>query len=371
MSFRPTRATIDLTALRSNLAYIRSQQPGAALCGVVKADAYGHGAVPLAKILEEEGIAWLAVSLVEEGIELRHAGILSPILVLSAPLRGAVDALIKFRLTPTVFSLEQLDTLINESDGRALSYHLKVDSGMHRLGLSRTEVNPFLDRALKNPHLTLDGLMTHLQSADLGDEAVNQAQLEHFKQTLMQVRVRGITPTWIHTHNSAGCLSLEKGSTNLLRPGLILYGLSPMDALRPAEFQPLMRWTTEPLQLKEIPVGARVSYGGHFIAQRTTQLMVLPVGYRDGYRKGFEGKAEVLVRGKRAPIVGSICMDLCMADITDIPGVQLGDEVVLMGAQGDKEITAYELASWAATIPYEIPCSISARVSRSYVETIS
>ncbi|MEC9464862.1 MAG: alanine racemase [Myxococcota bacterium] len=371
MSFRPTRATIDLTALRGNLAHIRSSQPEAALCGVVKADAYGHGSVPLAKVLEEEGIDWLAVSLVEEGIELRRAGVLSRILVLSAPLKGAVEALLKYRLTPTVFSIDQLDALIHESDGQPLNYHLKVDSGMHRLGLDRSEVNPFLDRALKSPHLNLDGLMTHLQSADLGDDATSQAQLDHFKQTIMQVRVRGIRPTWIHTHNSAGCLSIEKGSTNLLRPGLILYGLSPMDAIRPPELRPLMRWTTEPLQLKDIPTGARVSYGGHFTAQRPTRLMILPVGYRDGYRKGFEGQAHVLVRGQRAPVVGSICMDLCMVDITDIPHVALGDEVVLMGPQGDEELTAYELASWAGTIPYEIPCAISDRVSRSYVETFA
>ena len=371
MSFRPTRATINLTALRGNLAHIRAVQPKAALCGVVKADAYGHGSIALAKVLEEEGIDWLAVSLVEEGIELRRAGVLSRILVLSAPLKGAVDALIKYRLTPTVFSIDQLDALISESEGRPLSYHLKVDSGMHRLGLTRSEVNPFLDRALKSEHLRLDGLMTHLQSADLGDDVTTQAQLDHFKQTIMQVRVRGVTPTWVHTHNSAGCLSLEKGSTNLLRPGLILYGLSPMDAVRPQELQPLMRWTTEPLQLKDIPAGARVSYGGHFTAQRDTRLMILPVGYRDGYRKGFEGKAQVLVKGQRAPVVGSICMDLCMVDITDVPNVKLGDEVVLMGPQGDEELTAYELAQWAGTIPYEIPCSISDRVSRTYVESFA
>ena len=371
MSFRPTRATIDLAALRGNVAHIRAITPDVALCAVVKADAYGHGSIPLAKVLEEEAINWFAVSLVEEGIELRRAGVMTPILVLSAPLLGAVDALIKYRLTPTVFSLEQLDTLIKESDGRALSYHLKVDSGMNRLGLSREEVNPFLDKALKAPHLKLDGLMTHLQSADIGDDATTQEQLSHFKQTIMQVRVRGITPTWIHTHNSAGCLSLEKGSTNLLRPGLILYGLSPMDTQRPKELKPLLRWTTEPLQFKSIPIGARVSYGGHFEAARPTRVMVLPVGYRDGYRKGFEGQAQVLVRGQRAPVIGSICMDLCMVDVTDIPNAQLGDEVVLMGRQGEEELTAYELAEWADTIPYEIPCSISDRVARTYVESIA
>ncbi|MBT6179114.1 MAG: alanine racemase [Deltaproteobacteria bacterium] len=366
MFYRPTQVAVDLQALRQNAAAIAKLHPDVQLCAVVKADAYGHGSVEIARTLADAGVAWLAVALVEEGIRLREAGIDLPILVLGALVNEAAEALVKFKLIPTVFEVEQLEALSKAAGSSSLKLHLKVDTGMSRLGVQPEQLGAFLQELKNHPNLVLDGVMTHLQNADLEDTPRNQAQIEAFENALSQVKSAGFSPQHRHLSNSAATLTLENTSQNLLRPGLVMYGLSPMQTNVPKALTPLMRWTTRPLQIKEIAAGERVSYGGHFVAKRATKIAVLPVGYADGYRRSFEGKADVLIQGRRAPIVGSICMDLCMVDVTDFENITQQDEVVLMGSQGTECITTYDLAQWAGTIAYEITCGISDRVPRQY-----
>lgn len=366
MFYRPTQVTIDLQALKQNAATLGALHPQVKLCAVVKADAYGHGSVQIAQTLAQAGISWLAVALVEEGIRLREAGIKLPILVLGALVDEAAQALVEFNLIPTVFQTGQLEALSKAAKTTSLNIHLKVDTGMSRLGVQPEGLGKFLNELKNYPNLILDGVMTHLQNADLEDTQRNQIQIQAFEQALTKVKGEGFSPSYHHVSNSAATLTLENTSQNLLRPGLVMYGLSPMQTNVPKALMPLMRWTTRPLQLKEIAAGERVSYGGHFVAKRRTKLAVLPVGYADGYRRSFEGSADVLIQGRRAPIVGSICMDLCMVDVTDFQDISQKDEVVLMGSQGDECITTYELADWAETIPYEITCGISDRVPRRY-----
>ena len=367
MFYRPTQVTVDLQALKQNAAAIAALHPNVQLCAVVKADAYGHGSIQVAQTLSQSGVSWLAVALVEEGIRLREAGIKLPILVLGALVDEAADALVKFDLIPTVFDAKQLEALSNAAQTTSLKFHLKVDTGMSRLGVLPADMDNFLTELKSYPNLHLDGVMTHLQNADLNDTQRNQAQTQVFEDALTQVQAAGLSPQYRHLSNSAATLTLENTSQNLLRPGLVMYGLSPMQTTVPKDLTPLMRWTTRPLQIKEIAAGERVSYGGHFVAKRATKIAVLPVGYADGYRRSFEGKADVLIQGRRAPIVGSICMDLCMVDVTDFNSISQQDEVVLMGRQGNECITTYDLAQWAGTIPYEITCGISDRVPRQYL----
>ena len=366
MYYRPTQVAIDLDALKHNVSTIRGLHPQTELCAVVKADAYGHGSVHIAKILEQSGVSWLAVALVEEGIRLREAGINLPILVLGALVDEAADALVQYNLVPTVFETRQLDALSKAAGSSSLSIHVKIDTGMSRLGVQSKDIKPFLETLQNYPNLILDGLMTHLQNADLEDTKRNEDQLQAFAQGLKQVQDAGFSPRFFHFSNSAGTLTIENTSQNLLRPGLVMYGLSPMQDHSAAQLQPLMRWSTRPLQIKTVQAGERVSYGGHFIAERTTRIAVLPVGYADGYRRSFEGKAEVLIQGRRAPVIGSICMDLCMVDVTDFENISQQDEVVLMGTQQNDTISTYDLAKWADTIAYEITCGISDRVPRHY-----
>ena len=367
MYYRPTQVTIDLNALKHNVSTIRALHPKTQLCAVVKADSYGHGSIQIAKVLEESGVAWLAVALVEEGIRLREAGIRLPILVLGALVDEAADALVQYNLVPTVFEARQLEALSKAAGSGSLSIHVKLDTGMSRLGVQAHDLPSFLESLKNFPNLKLDGLMTHLQNADLEDAPRNESQIASFEQGRKDVQSAGFSPTFFHFSNSAGTLTIENTSQNLLRPGLVMYGLSPMQDHSAAKLQPLMRWSTRPLQIKTIGAGEKVSYGGHFIAQRTTRIAVLPVGYADGYRRSFEGQAEVLIQGRRAPVVGSICMDLCMVDVTDFEDVSQKDEVVLMGTQGKDTISTYDLARWADTIAHEITCGISDRVPRRYI----
>ena len=366
MYYRPTQVDIDLAALRHNVSTIQGLHPKTRLCAVVKADAYGHGSVQIARVLEASGVSWLAVALVEEGIRLREAGITLPILVLGALVDEAADALMKHHLVPTVFEARQLPALSKAAGDHALKIHVKLDTGMSRLGVQKHEIHPFLESLRNYPNLELSGLMTHLQNADLGDEKRNDTQVQAFETSIREIQGAGFSPEFFHFSNSAGTLTIENTSQNLLRPGLVMYGLSPMQTEHAKKLQPLMRWSTRPLQIKTIQAGERVSYGGHFVASRETRIAVLPVGYADGYRRSFEGKAHVLIQGRRAPVVGSICMDLCMVDVTEFDSVTQKDEVILMGNQGSESISTYDLADWAGTIAYEITCGISDRVPRHY-----
>lgn len=363
---RPTRATIDLAALGHNLREVRKRVGTALVLGIVKADAYGHGALLIAPALERYGIDWLGVALTEEGIELREAGLRTPLLILDGAYGQAYDQLLAHRLTPVVFRLDHLDGLSAAAVrvGQPAQAHLKVDTGMGRLGVLLEEVADFA-AAARARGVVLTGLCTHFANADLGDAEVTRKQMERFAAATARVRDAGHQPTLIHLSNSAAVIENTEAHGTLVRPGLMLYGHVPAARLATAvDLRPVLRWTTEVLQVKQVPAGTKVSYGGRFVCTRESRLATLAVGYADGFRRDFSGRVEVLVRGQRAPVLGVITMDLCVADVTEVSGVAVGDEVVLLGGQGEETITLEELARHGDTIAYEVLCGISSRVPR-------
>src|SRR5262249_3287038 len=354
-----------------NVAEVRRLAPRVEMLAMVKANAYGHGAVPIARALEGERVAMLGVALVEEGLELRNAGIRMPILVLGGAYDGSYQLMAENDLIATVFRPEQVAQLAEAARriGRSLKAHLKLDSGTGRLGVLPGEVDDFLDQASRFPQVQWDGLLSHFASADLEDSEFTFEQLRRFKEALAQMRARGLAPTWRHLSNSAGVIELPEVcdglELNMARPGIMLYGLSPAAWMQgSAQLAPVMSWKTAVVHLKRVPAGTPISYGSTWRAPRPSTIATLPVGYADGYIRHFSNRAEVLIRGRRAPVVGRVCMDLCMVDITDVAGVEMGDEVVLLGKQGDERIPADELAQLAGTIHYEVLCGVSARVPR-------
>jgi len=370
LRIRPTRAEVDVGALARNVQTLRAVAPGMALLAMVKADAYGHGATLVAPVLESLGVELLGVALVEEGLELRRAGVNAEIVVLGGAYEDAWEALLEARLIPAVFREDQLDALASAAMrvGAKPDAHLKVDTGMSRLGVLPEEVPALLSRA-KALGIGFSGVMSHFANADLRDGTVTERQLETFARVLAQVETAGFRPRWRHLANSAAVVALPPaksgGSYNLVRPGLALYGVSPAPwIVPPTPLEPVLTWKTAVIHLKTVPTGTAVSYGGTWTAGRPTRIATLPVGYADGYPRRLSNKAQVLVRGQRAPVVGRVCMDLCMVDVTDVPGAALGDEVVLLGRQGGQEVGAGELASWLDTIPYEVLCGVGARVPR-------
>ena len=370
LRIRPTRAEVDVGALARNVQTLRGVAPGMALLAMVKANAYGHGATLVAPVLESLGVELLGVALVEEGLELRQAGVNAEILVLGGAYEGAWEALLEARLIPAVFRDDQLEALEAAAKriGAKPNAHLKVDTGMSRLGALPGEVPALLSRA-RALGIELSGVMSHFANADLRDAAVTERQLDVFARVLAQVEAAGFHPRWRHLANSAAVVALppaKSASTyNLVRPGLALYGVSPAAWIVPPHpLEPVLSWKTAVIHVKTVPTGTAVSYGGTWTARRPTRIATLPVGYADGYPRRLSNRAEVLVRGERAPVVGRVCMDLCMVDVTDVPGTALGDEVVLLGRQGSQEIGVGELASWLDTMPYEVLCGVGARVPR-------
>jgi alanine racemase len=368
---RPTRAEIDLAALRQNVAEIRRLAPRVEVLAVVKANAYGHGALPIARALEQERVAMLGVALVEEGLELRNAGIRAPILVLGGSYEGGYELMAERDLMATVFRPEQVARLAEASRrvGRPLKAHLKLDSGTGRIGVLPDELDGFLDQASRFPQVKLDGLISHFASADLENAEFTREQLRRFQGALARMRARGLEPTWRHLSNSAGVLELPEvcdgSELNMIRPGIMLYGLTPAAWMQgSAKLAPVMSWKTEVVHLKRVPTGTPISYGGTWRSTRPSVIATLPVGYADGYVRHFSNRSQVLIRGQRAPVVGRVCMDLCMVDATEVAGAEVGDEVVLLGKQGQQNILAEELAQLAGTIHYEVVCAVSARVPR-------
>jgi alanine racemase len=371
---RPTRAEIDLGALARNVRTLRSVAPGSALLAMVKADAYGHGATIIAPALESLGVELLGVALVEEGLTLRRAGVVGEILVLGGAYEGGWEAMLEARLFPAVFREDHLDALSAAARrlGSKPRAHLKVDTGMARLGALPDEVPALLVRA-KALNIELDGVMSHFANADLSDGVVTERQMERFQSVLAQVYAAGFRPRWRHLANSAAMVALPAARDgavfNLVRPGLALYGVSPAPwIVPPRPFEPVLTWKTAVVHIKTVPAGTAVSYGGTWTARRSTRIATLPVGYADGYPRRLFNRAQVLVRGQRVPVVGRVCMDLCMVDVTDVAGATLGDEVVLLGRQGSEEVEAVEVAGWLDSIAYEVLCGVGTRVPRVAVE---
>jgi alanine racemase len=359
---RPTRAEIDLDVLVQNAARIKQAVGAAGVLAVVKADGYGHGAVPAALALVARApIAGLAVSLAEEGIELRQAGIKGPVLVMGAVYGRSHRDVAEAGLTPVVSELEDIEAFGRLR--RPLEVHLKLDTGMARLGVRPAELDAVLGAVARFPGLRVAGFMTHLASADT-DARATRLQLERFEAAWPRVRARVDGRVVRHAANSAAIALHPEAHLDAVRPGLALYGgASPG----------VMRFSTGVAQLREIATGETVSYGGTFRAARPSRIATLPVGYADGYPRRLSSDLQpaddptpVLIGGRRCPVVGAVCMDMLMVDVTDLPAVARDDEAVLLGRQGAAEITAAELARRAGLIEYEITCGISKRVPRLY-----
>lgn len=363
-SLRPTRAEVDLGAIAHNLRVLRQIAGSARVLAVVKADAYGHGVVPVTARLQAEGVDGFGVALAEEGIELRDAGITAEILVLNGVYGGAHADVLHHGLTPVVYDLGEVEAFERAAGGRPFAVHLKVDTGMARLGVPVDELPAFLDRLSRHRRVRIEGLMTHLASADADDEFTRE-QLARFARAEALLVERGHRPRVVHAANSAGAFRHAAARFDLIRPGLALFGYRPADDVR-ADLRPALRLRTEIIAIRELPSGAPVGYNARFRTTRRTRIATLPVGYGDGLFRAATNRGEVLVRGQRAPMVGAVSMDLTTIDVTDVPDVALHDEAILLGTQDGQVLGADDLARASGTIPYEVLTNISRRVPRFY-----
>ena len=366
----PTYATINLAALAHNLSRItRYLSPGCNVMAVVKANAYGHGAVETARALACQAVGLFAVSSLDEGIALRQAGLSASIVVLGALFEEQVSDLVAHQLTPVVSDGHILPSLAKAARSHPAPYpiHLKVETGMGRLGFSPEELLPLLDNPLLRSPLQVEGMMTHLADADGKDSTFTERQLGTFRNMVEQIRQRGFTIPLVHTANSAAIVRFPDAHFSLVRPGIMLYGYHTLPATVPVpDLKPVLSLHTTIVQLRNIPQGGTVSYNGTFVATRPTRIAVLPIGYADGYSRQLSHRGSVLIRGRRAPIIGLVCMDMIMVDVTDITQLQVGETVTLIGQQGGESIWADEVAGWIDTIPYEVLCGIGSRVPRLY-----
>jgi len=366
----PTYATIDLSALAHNLSQIkRYLSPGCDIMAVVKANAYGHGAVETAQALSRQGIERFAVASLDEGIILRHTDLSASIVVLGALLEEQVKDLVAYRLTPVVSDGLILPSLAKAARSEPAPYpiHLKVETGMGRLGFSPEELLSLLDDPTLLGPLHIEGLMTHLADADGIDSAVTEQQLGLFRSLMEQIQQRGLTIPLIHTANSAAIVRFPDTHFSLVRPGIMLYGYHTLPpSIQAPDLKPVLSLQSTIVQLRNIPRGGTVSYNRTFVAKRPTRIAILPIGYADGYSRRLSHRASVLIQGRRAPIIGLVCMDMIMIDVTDFGPVQVGETVTLIGQQGQESIRADEVSSWMDTIPYEVLCGVGPRVPRLY-----
>jgi alanine racemase len=368
---RPTWLEVDLSAIARNTQLVKELVgPEAQVLVSLKADAYGHGALRVARTALHNGASWLGVATVSEAAPLRDAGVRAPILVFGyAPPWQARDVA-QLDLRATVYSLDTAGALSRAALdlGREVRVHVKVDTGMARLGLRWEDIPlivAFVEALRQMPGLVVEGVFTHFATADSADQTYALRQLERFESVLAALDERGLRPPLVHAANSAATLALPQARFDMVRPGVAIYGLAPSAEVRlPGEFRPALAFKTQVAQVKDVPASEGISYGATYVTTRTTTVAVLPVGYADGFRRAPANWGEVLVRGRRAPLLGRVCMDQSMVDVSDIPGVRQGDEVVLIGRQGADELTAEEVATRLGTINYEVVAELLARVPR-------
>jgi alanine racemase len=362
---------VDLAALRHNYRQLRRLcAPGVKLMAVVKADAYGHGLLPAARALAGEGADYLGVGSLEEGLALRQVGLNLPLLLLLGILPTEAEAAVAADLEVALFRGDVVQALAAAAaaQGKKAGIHLKVDTGMGRLGLLPEEVLPFLEGLRSYPQLEVLGLTSHLAVADLEDKSYTLKQLEKFTGVLQAARDRGWELPLSHIANSAALWELKDAHFALVRPGIMLYGSPPAPERHlPLDLQPVMSLTTQVLQVKRLPPGANISYGRTYTTTDYCDLAVLPVGYANGYCRLLSNRGEVLIRGRRAPIRGRVCMNLTMVEVSHLENIREGEPVVLLGEDRGERITGDELAGWAQTISYEIYLALGNANSRRYL----
>ena len=382
---RPTWAEVSLATLRQNFRTVQKHVgANVTVCAVVKADAYGHGAVECSRELEAEGARWLGVTSLDEAIPLREAGIQSNILLMTGFWRGEETEIVRLRLAPTIWEswhIESLDAAAAALGVMRQPVHLKVDTGMGRLGVVADELPAVLAALKKAKHLMLDGLSTHLASSEIMDAPSVAEQMRHFEIAKRMVREAGLEPNFVHAANTGAVISRRETWENfeeksMVRPGVALYGyyLPFQRAGREVSggtlrlpVKPILTWKTRILSLRNFAANQPLGYGGTYVTQAPARVAVLPVGYADGYNRQLSNRGRVIVREHYAPIVGRISMDLTLVDVTGIPGIAVGDEVILLGAGGGLSVDALEHAELANSTPYEVLCNISKRVPRRYV----
>ncbi|MEE9615031.1 MAG: alanine racemase [Thermodesulfobacteriota bacterium] len=371
MGNRPTIALIDRKAIEHNYGQLRKLVSGTTkMMAVVKANAYGHGDVEVSKVLEGLGCEYLGVAICEEGVRLRQAGIKVPIVVLGGVYPSQVQDCFEFDLTPVIFDSDTAALLNQFAIKKSVKkkIHLKIDTGMGRLGLLPHHVVKFFQEFRSFDGLEVEGVLSHFAEVEEEDKAFSKKQLDMFLKVLGIIEGLGYDLPCVHMANSAAIVDYIESHFNLIRSGIMIYGAYPhMRFKDKVDLKPVMQLKTQILQAKNVPTGSPVSYGRTFVTRRESLIATIPIGYGDGLPRRLSsnaGQGEALVKGVRAPIVGTVCMDLTMLDVTGVEGVRAGDEVVIIGRQGEEEITVDEVAEKAGTIPYEILCNISARVPR-------
>jgi len=364
---RQTWAEIDLDALTNNVKEIKKLlKSETKFCAVVKADAYGHGAIPIAKAVLAAGADYLAVAILGEAIELREAGITVPILVLGHTPASQAPLLVEFRITQAVFSLETAEAISHAAVAADVTakIHLKIDTGMSRIGVNYQEAGAFAAKVAALPRLEVEGVFSHFATADSADKTYTHVQYHCFLEALKQIEDHGIKIAVRHIANSAAIIDMPETHLDMVRAGIILYGLWPsQDVNKTINLKPTMLFKTRLAYVKDVAPGTSVSYGRTYTTDQTQRIATLPVGYADGWPRALSNKTHVLLHGKRAPLIGRICMDQCMIDITQIPDAMPGDEVLLFGGP---DLPADEVAMQIDTISYELVCMVGKRVPRKY-----
>jgi alanine racemase len=357
---------IDLEAIRRNTARLR-EHCQAQVLAVVKAGAYGHGAAPAARAAVRGGASWIGTARLEEALELRRQGLEQPVLILGYTAADRLAEALEARLDLTVWSLEQLEaaSAAASSTGQAAAIHIKVDSGMNRIGLPPGDAVAFVRRAAETAGVACRGIYTHFACADNPDRAPTERQQAAFASVVEALQSSGLRPAWVHASNTAGALAYPEARWDLVRSGLGIYGMHPsVDVPLPAGFEAALQWKSRLTQIKVVPPGQGVSYGHAYVTRGEERLGTLSVGYADGFRR-MDGNI-VLVGGRRVPIVGRVCMDQCLVQLDTVPQARVGDEAVLLGRQGDEAVTAEEIGARWGTINYEVTCGITERVARVY-----
>lgn len=363
-----TIAEINLSNLLHNLKQVRSMiAPGCRILAVVKANAYGHGIVEVSRELEKAGVDMFGVAIVEEGICLRGAGIEKDILVLGAVCESHASDIVRWRLTPVVYTMPVAEALSEAAvnAGMILPAHVKVDTGMRRIGIGPDMAAVFAGRISQLKGLRIEGIMTHFAEADLQNREFVQEQLGSFDSICKEIEKSGINIPLKHTANSAAIIDMKESHLDMVRPGIMLYGYPPSLFLsKRVDLRPVMTLKSRIIYIKNVPPKTGVSYGRTFTTKRETVVATIPIGYADGYSRSLSNIGQVIIRGRRVPVIGRVCMDMTMADVTDVQGVQTGDEVIIIGEENGESITADDIAHWTGTISYEVLCGIGERVER-------
>ena len=372
--------------------------PGVTICSVVKCDAYGHGYAECARVIEAEGGRWFGVTSTDEGVALRDAGVTGRVLILVGAWQGEEEDVLHYSLTPAIARFEELAAFARAAQRmrltRRVAVHLKIDTGMGRLGLSMPELPSFAERLQRTPEIELEGVFSHLASSEVLDDPGTENQIRRFQEALRLLSQSGVNPPIRHLANSSAAIARPETWHNFVRPGLAIFGYelpavkrdgSLGRAAKSLDLQPVLQWKTRVISLRDVPAGQALGYGGTYITPAPAQIAVIAAGYGDGYSRknsyprngagatngngsGGELRSSVVIRGQRAPIVGRISMDMTLVDVSRIAGCEIGDEVMLIGRSGDEQITAWDLARWSETLPYEVLCNLSERVLRRYVD---